>query len=84
MVASNVCQLRPVRATDVVADQTDLAVVGWDEPAQTVQQGRLPGSRRTDNGDELAGFDVEIDTSEHLDPACPPAKSLAHSGGVYQ
>ena len=41
--------------------------------------------RPTRSGADLtAGLDVEVDTPEHLDPACPPAKSLAHSGGVYQ
>ena len=39
------------------------------EPAQHVQQRALPHAGRADNGDHLAGLDIQIEPAQHLDPA---------------
>ena len=44
----------------------DHALVRDVEPGDDAQQRRLAASRRTEDGDDLAGGDVEVDAGEHL------------------
>ena len=48
-------------AGDLVAEQPDRAGVGVLEPGDEAQQRRLAAPRRSQQGEELAGRDVEVD-----------------------
>jgi zinc transport system substrate-binding protein len=49
----------------ILAEELHLSSIGGQEPEQEAEQGGLAGAVRADQGDELAGRDVEGDVVDH-------------------
>ena len=62
-------QLLPCQTGHVLARQTDRAGAGFHEPAEALHEGGFTGTRRADDGDGLAGFHVDVKTTERYDVA---------------
>ena len=58
-----------VRRVDVAAVEDDVAALGRTETGQRVQQGRLPGARRTDDGEHARRLEREPNLVEDPTPA---------------
>src|SRR5206468_11629426 len=54
---------------DQVAVHLDATGIDLLEMVDAANEGRLPGSRRADDADDLARLDVERDALQHLQPA---------------
>src|SRR5207302_10584137 len=60
---------------DLLAEQPDLAGVGFEEAGDDVEQGRLAGTVGADQAEDLAVVDREADVVDRLHPA----EALAHA-----
>src|SRR5262249_14929356 len=58
---------RGARGEDVATLKPHETVRRQIERAEHVEEGRFPGARRTDDGNALAGIDVEVDAFEDRD-----------------
>ena len=53
--------------------------IGSGEPADDPEQRRLAAPRRAEQADELATFDLEVDTAQGFDGLATPAEHLVHA-----
>jgi hypothetical protein len=67
-----------VGTRDGLAIETHRAGVGRNQAAQQVHKRRFPGTGETDEGDELAALDLEIDVRQNLRPI--PSRTVALEG----
>ena len=84
------CQTKPMRSSAVAregvdAEQPEVLSVDLDragrgaiEPADQVEDRRLPGAARADDREELARRDVEVDSAERDHPGLGDAVDLVH------
>lgn len=52
---------------DPAAVVDDAAIIGGQDPGQAVKQGRLPRAGWTNDGQDLAALDLEVDAAERVD-----------------
>jgi hypothetical protein len=50
----------------ILAADDDRTVLGLVEARDEAQQRRLPATGRTEEGEELAGLDIEVDVLQHM------------------
>src|SRR5512132_2817813 len=68
-----------VQPVDEVAAKDVLTGPRTVEHAEDREQGRLPGPRRSHDGDELTGRDVEGDPPQDVDPSGWRVEELLHA-----
>ncbi len=65
---------------DVVGIDRDPACIGRSEAGDQAEQRRFAASRRPEDGEELAGCDVEVDGIDHHEIVEDPADTLELDG----
>src|SRR5690606_16758635 len=70
-------QPRRAHLGELLPRQTDFSAARQIESSDAVEQCALAGARRSDDAQEFAGVDVEVDSVEHVEGLAHVLKGLA-------